>query len=148
MFISGKIPGSGHHGFTLVEILVAIVIITLTFSAVITSYVNANSKAEWSAYSFTAQSLALQGVEQVRAARWEPSVDELGETNFTQIETLDVPASGAPIYATNYISVTNICFSPQLRQLRADCVWTLASLGSGSQGPFTNTAIVLRAPDQ
>jgi hypothetical protein len=118
-----------------------------TFAVVVYGYVGTNYRAEWSVYSLAAQSLAMQGIEQARAAKWEPQawpiVDELGTTNYSQVATLDVPVSGQRVYATNYVSVTPASANPPLRQLRADCVWMLAS-----RGPFTNTAITLRAPDQ
>lgn len=139
-------------GFTLTEIVVAVAIITLTFAGVIYGYVRAADRTEWSSYSLAAQSLALQGVEQVRAAKWDPQawpvVDDLGVTNFMQVEELDVPVAGEPVWATNYISVTTVTVSPPLRQLRADCVWELKSRPAGIAGPFTNTAVTLRAADQ
>jgi hypothetical protein len=99
-----------------------------------------------------AESLAMQGIEQARSAKWDPQawpvVDDLGATNYTQIETLDVALSGSPVYATNYVSVSTISTSPQIRQLRADCVWVLVSRHHGASGPFTNTAVTLRASDQ
>jgi len=142
----------GTRGFTLIEVLVALIIIGLTFGVVINTYVRATDRAEWSAYSLAAQSVAQQGIEQVRAAKWDPqnfpAVDELGVTNFSQIEQLDIAASGTPVLATNYISVTTVSTSPQLRQLRADCVWMLISRQKAIAGPFTNTAVTLRGPDQ
>jgi hypothetical protein len=116
-------------------------------AVVIYGYVGTNYRAEWSVYSLAAQSFAMEGIEQARAAKWEPqawpAVDELGTTNYSQVDSLDVLVSGRQVYATNYISVTTASANPTLRQLRADCVWTL-----GGRGPFTNTAITLRAPDQ
>lgn len=138
-------------GFTLAEVVVAIAIATLSFGGVIYGYVLTADHAHWSAYSLAAQSLAMQGVEQARAAKWDPkawpAVDELGLTNYTQMDLLDVPQSGNPVLATNYISVTRVSQDPPLRQLRADCVWSLAS-GTRSRGPFTNTVITLRTADQ
>lgn len=133
------------RGFTLTEVVVAMAITAATFAVVIYGYCGANYRAEWSVYSLAAQSLAMQGIEQARAAKWEPQtpVDELGTTNYSQVDTLDVPMSGQPVLATNYISVTTASDNPPLRQLRADCVWMLAR-----RGPYTNTAITLRAPDQ
>jgi hypothetical protein len=123
----------------------------LSFGEVIFGYVLTADRAQWSAYSLAAQSLALQGVEQARAAKWDPkawpAVDELGVTNYTQVELLDVPISGQPIQATNYISVTVVSQDPPLRQLRADCVWRLLN-GQRSRGPFTNTVVTLRTADQ
>jgi type II secretory pathway pseudopilin PulG len=138
-------------GFTLAEVVVAISVATLAFGGVIYGYVLTADRAAWSANSLAAQSLAMQGIEQARGAKWDPkawpAVDELGVTNYTQVETLDVPRSGQPLLATNYISVTFVSQDPPLRQLRADCVWSLVN-GSRSRGPFTNTAVTLRTADQ
>ena len=138
-------------GFTLAEVVVAIAIATLSFGGVIYGYVLTGDRSHWSAYSLAAQSLALQGLEQARAAKWDPkawpAVDELGLTNYTQLDMLDVPVSGHPVLATNYISVTRVSQDPPLRQLRADCVWSLAN-GRRSRGPFTNTVVTIRTADQ
>ncbi len=138
-------------GFTLAEVVVAIAVAALSFGGVIFGYVLTADRAEWSAYSLAAQSLAMQGVEQARAAKWDPKswppVDELGVTNYTQMDILDVPVSGQPVLATNYISIALVSQDPPLRQLRADCVWSLAN-GRRSRGPFTNTVVTLRTADQ
>lgn len=143
---------SREAGFTLTEVVVAAAIITLTFAGVIYGYLRTSDRAAWSSCSLAAQSLAMQGVEQVRAARWDPQawpvVDDLGVTNFVQVAPLDVPVAGDPLMATNYISVTTVSINPPLRQLRADCVWALQNRPAGISGPFTNTAVTLRAPDQ
>lgn len=145
-------PAAGRLGFSLTEVIVAMAMITLTFAGVIYGYLRTADRAEWSAYSLAAQSLAMQGIEQVRGAKWDPQawpvVDDLGVTNFTQVEALDVPVAGEPVLATNYISVTTISVNPPLRQLRADCVWMLRSRRAAIAGPFTNTAVTLRAADQ
>ena len=72
-----------------------------------------------------------------------------GHTNFAKSGsdyTLDVPTTGAPIYVTNYITVTNIYASggAPLRQIRSDIVWTFPLDGTS----VTNTVIMQRAPDQ
>ena len=135
----------------MVEVIVSVAIATLMFSGVIYGYALVTDRAEWSAYSLAAQSLAMQGVEQARAAKWDPkawpAVDELGVTNFTTTETLDVPVSGLPVYATNYVSVSSVSVDPPIRQLRCECVWRLAS-GKRSRGPFTNSVVTLRTADQ
>jgi len=139
-------------GFTLAEVVVAVAVITLTFAVVVYGYLRTADRAEWSSYSLAAQSLAMQGVEQVRAAKWDPQAwpvaDELGVTNFVQVAPLDVPVVNEPVMATNYISVTTVSVNPPLRQLRADCVWSLRNRPASITGPFTNTAVTLRAPDQ
>ena len=127
-------------------------IASLTFGGVLFGYVRTTDHAQWSAYSLSAQSLAGQAVEQVRAARWDPqaspAVDQLGCTNFVRAEQLDAAPSGSPVWATNYISITPVSTDPPLRQLRADCVWSMASRGGKLRGPFTNTVITLRTTDQ
>ncbi|HYG34553.1 MAG TPA: hypothetical protein VEC99_07205 [Clostridia bacterium] len=140
-------------GFTLTEVAVSIALAALSFAGVIYGYVLTANQAEWSAYSLAAHSLALQGVEQARAAKWDPlawpPIDELGVTNYLQTAQLDVPVTGGnPTWATNYVSITTILGNPPLRQLRADCVWSLPSRGTVVRGPFTNTVISLRAADQ
>ena len=60
---------------------------------------------------------------------------------------LHVPVSGLSVQATNYISVTAVSQDPPLRQLRADCVWSLRN-GRRSRGPFTNSVVTLRTADQ
>jgi prepilin-type N-terminal cleavage/methylation domain-containing protein len=142
----------GDAGFSLTEVVVAMVIITLTFAGVIYGYLRAADRATWSSYSQAAQSLAMQGVEQVRAAKWDPQawpvVDDWGLTNLIQVLPLDLPVAGEQVWATNYVSVTTVSINPPLRQLRADCVWSLPYRPAGIRGPFTNTAVTLRAPDQ
>ena len=147
-----EIWSGATRAFTLVEVLVAIAIIGLVFTSILTSYVSATDRSEWSGYSLAAQSLAVQGMEQARCAKWDPQawpvVDDLGETNYTTIEQLDITASRQTIFATNYISIANIPGTVTMRQIRADCVWALGSRRPATRGPFTNTAVTLRAPDQ
>jgi len=142
----------GVLGFTLVEVVIAVLISTIVFATVVYAYVGANDRSEWSAYSFAAQSLAHQAIEQARTAKWDPqnfpAYDDLGVTNYTQVEILDVPLSGPPVLATNYVSITTVTNSPEIRQLRADCVWVLVTRYHGAAGPFTNTAVSFRASDQ
>jgi len=143
---------SREAGFTLAEVVISLAIILITLAGVIYGYIKTTDRAEWSAYSLAAQSLAMQGVEQTRAAKWDPQawppIDPLGETNFNQVEQLDVPKKGSPVLATNYISVTLVSSNPPLKELRADCVWVLKHRRSKLRGPFTNTVTTLRAADQ
>jgi hypothetical protein len=135
----------------------AVLISTIVFATVVYAYVGANDRSEWSAYSFGAQSLAHQAIEQARTAKWDPqnypAYDDLGVTNYTQVEILDVPLSGPPVLATNYVSISTVSSStvsnsPDIRQLRADCVWIFVTRYHGAAGPFTNTAVSFRASDQ
>ena len=139
--------GGESSAFTLAEVVIAIAILAIVIQGVIYGYVSSAQRAEWSAQSLAAQSLASQGVEQARAAKWDPQawpvVDELPPTNYTQVETLDLPVSKKPIFATNYISISTVSSSPPLRQIQANCVWRFMG-----RGLFTNSVITLRAPDQ
>jgi prepilin-type N-terminal cleavage/methylation domain-containing protein len=140
-----------QQGFTLAEVIISLGIAGLVFGGILAGYMGLTNRAQWSAYSLAAQSLATQGVEQARAAKWDPQayppIDETGLTNFAVVEQLDVPVSvGNTVYATNYISISAVSAAPPLRQLKADCVWILPS--RAIRTVFTNTAITLRAPDQ
>src|ERR1043165_730812 len=110
---SGLLQGgrrSTSRAFTLAEVVVAIGIMALLIQGLIYGYIASARRAEWTAHSLAAQSLASQGTEQARAAKWDPQawpiVDELPPTNFTVVETLDLPVSGSPEFATNFISVS------------------------------------------
>ena len=141
-------------GFTLAEVVVSVAILALVMQGVVLGYVQSTQRAEWNARSLAAQSVASQGAEQARAARWNSQAypqtvgpgkaDELGLTNYQQSIVLDVPMSGTQlVLATNYVKITKVTDSPPLRQIRSDCVWRFMN-----RGPFTNSVILLRAPDQ
>src|ERR1019366_4307855 len=137
-------------GFTLIEVLIAFIVFGIVSSGVIYGYVQANRMAEWSSMSLGAQSYAIQGLEQARAAKWDTQVwpqtngDYLGLTQYSQVDTNDVPTTGAPLLITNKIYITQISASPPLRQIRSDVEWIFPLTGR----VCTNTAITLRAPDQ
>lgn len=154
----------GGAAFTLAEVLIATVIVALFTGGIISGYVQANRIAEWSSMSLAAQSMAQQGMEQARAAQWNSQMwpvtngpgtgDELtvsnvvGATWSTNLSgtnyAMDVPASGAPYYATNYITLTTVQVNPPLRMIRSDCTWKFLPTGKF----FTNTVVTYRAPDQ
>jgi len=140
----------GVSGFTLAEVVVTIGILALVAHGLIYGYILSAQRAEWSAHSLAAQSLASQSLEQARAAKWDPQawpvVDELPPTNYVQVETLDVPLAKAasPLFATNYVRITAVSTNPLLREIRSSCVWAFSPRGRS----FTNTQITLRAPDQ
>ena len=96
-----------------------------------------------------AQSLAMQRLEQTRAAKWEvqtdPQTDELQSTNFpVEVRVLDIPSSKTNIvYATNVTTITTLSASPALKRIRVDCSWKF-----WNRRVFTNTIVTYRAPDQ
>ncbi len=135
--------------FTLTEVVMAMAISALTIGGIIAGYTMSTRRAEWSAYSLAAQSLAMQRSEQARAAKWDPQawppVDELVSSNFpVRIEVLDIPISGTNVvYATNRTAITTLSANPPLRMIQVDCTWMFLS-----RGPFTNTVVTYRTGDQ
>ncbi len=141
-------PRVSRAAFTLAELLISIALLAMVMAGVIYGYAQANRIAEWSSMSQAAQSYALQGLEQVRSAKWDlwanPTVDLMpAPTNFTQSDIMDVPVTGAPFYVTNYIKLIQISTSPQVREVWSQCIWKFPLTGQS----FTNTVITYRAPD-
>ena len=145
---------------TLVEVLMAIVILAAIMGGIMMGYAQANRMAEFSSMSLAAQSTASQGMEQALAARWDTQsgdtnigyghADELGTvTNyFLGTNVLDVPVSGASIPVTNYVTISTVTLpnagGVKIRQIRSDAYWTFPLTGV----TYTNSMITLRAPDQ
>ena len=146
-----KRPGDA---FTLVEVLVALLIFGMVSAGILYGYVQANRLAEWSSMSLGAESYALQGIEQARAAKWDTASyrqvmdDFLPPTNYIQLDTNDVPQSGAPLLLTNIITISAVYSSTNgglnLRQIKSEVDWKFPLTGK----MFTNTVITFRAPDQ
>lgn len=141
--------GTSERGFTLAEIVIASAVGMIMIGAAIYGYILAAKRAEWSGYSFAANSLAVQAMEQARSSRWDPlaypEIDDFKGSNFPpQIAILDLPISGTNVvYATNFITITTMQENPPLRMIRVDCCWSFIR-----KGVFTNTIITYRAPDQ
>jgi type II secretory pathway pseudopilin PulG len=134
-------------GFTLEEVVVSMAITAITVGGVATGYVTTAKRAEWSTYSAAAQSAAVQQVEQVRAAKWDPlalpATDELVSANFPVATVkLDLPgASGTVAYVTNRVTITSLSVNPPLKLIRVDSTWSFMS-----RGPFTNSVSTYRSP--
>ena len=62
-----------NAAFTLVEVVISVAILAMVMAGTIYGYVQINRNAEWNSMSYAAQSFALQGLEQVRAAKWDLS---------------------------------------------------------------------------
>ena len=161
------------NAFTLAETLIAIVVLVTVMSGLIYGYVQMNRTALWSSMSLAAQSIASQGAEQARCGKWDTQVwpptntgpgtgDELPPgiyingfgTNQNQGSnyTLDIPVSGAPIYVTNTVTITQISATPPLRQISSQCVWEFSPAEQGTNLSqrmfFSNSVYTLRAPDE
>src|SRR5688572_8872288 len=148
-----KRPGAPCHsrscaGITLTELVVSIAVTSLTIVGMVSGYLLSVQRAEWSARSAAAQALATERIEQTRAAKWDtlatPAVDEVHSTNFpTEVVTLPLPSSGSSVLATNVTTITIVSEDPPVKMVRVDCIW-----GFLSRGPFTNTLVTYRSPDQ
>jgi len=146
-------PRGPRAAFTLIETVISVMILAMVMAGILYGYAQANRFAEWSSMSQAAQSYALQGLEQVRGAKWDlssiPVWDDIpAPTNYTQSDIMDIPVSGAPLYVTNYITITatTIPNNPavQIRQVESQCVWSFRRTGQ----IFTNTVITYRAADR
>ena len=158
MLIYWKPQKNQRRGFTLGEVLVAFFVFGLVISGLMYGYVAANRMAEMSSMSLAAQSFAIQGLEEAKSVQWNyvrgtsTNADQddpfwtpatVGYTNLpAQVDVLDVPTSGTPIYVTNSSYYVNS--NSPIRQIMCNCVWTFPLDGR----LVTNTAVCLRAPDQ
>jgi prepilin-type N-terminal cleavage/methylation domain-containing protein len=136
-------------GFTLPELAISILIAAVVTGGVMSAYVFTAQSAEWSAFNLAAHSLAMQRMEQSRAAKWDlqasPPVDDFRQSDFPpRVEILDIPISGTnKVHATNVTTITDVSVAPPLRMVRVDCSWRFTN-----GKVFTNTITTYRAPDQ
>ncbi len=153
------------NAFTLVEVLMAFVILVIVMTGLMYGYVQANRMAEWSAMSLAAQSYASQGAEQLRAADWRPR-DGTNSGPFTGNEIplplpymltncgtnyiLDIPIKGNPasndfaFFVTNYVTVTEPSINPPLQEIYSVAYWIFPLTGQ----LCSNIVVLQRAPDQ
>src|SRR3954463_12633988 len=136
------------RGFTLTETLVALAITGMMVAGIVSGFLQSAKQAEWSSYSYAAQSQALRGLEQVRAAKWDPQafppIDEV--TNFIAVveDILDVPSAGTNVtYCTNRTRVKDISTIPPLREITVETTWKFLN-----RGVFTNVVRTYRTADQ
>jgi Tfp pilus assembly protein PilV len=135
-------------GISLSEVLVALAITGIGVFAAVTGFVNSARQAESSAYVLAAQCQALERLEQVRAAKWDPNadppIDQIVSTNFPKlVKVLDIPRQGLKIFATNFTTITTVSVNPPLKMMRVDCVWPWIN-----KKVYTNTVMTYRGPDQ
>jgi type II secretory pathway pseudopilin PulG len=149
-------PRPRVRAFTLVEVVLALALAVLLIAGISMGFIQSARQAEWSAYNFAAQSLALQGIEQARAANWDPQaatpIDNCTSNNFPVVTTnkLDVPTSGTNgvTYATNTWTITMVATNPYpLKMIQVDTTWRFRT-GRGTSRVYTNTVATLRAPNQ
>jgi prepilin-type N-terminal cleavage/methylation domain-containing protein len=149
---------SATNAFTLIEVLMALVILALVMAGLMYGYVQANRIAEWTSMSLAAQSSASQGLEQARGCQWNslawPPTNGPGTgdecpptTNYTivYVDTLDVPSTGSTLPVTNYVLITDVgSANHPLRQISSAAYWTFSLTGT----TYSNVVVTQRAPDQ
>ena len=136
-------------GATLVEVMMSLAVAAIALSGVVGGYILAARRTEWSSCAAAAQAMAMERLEQTRAAKWDPiaypPIDDLVTSNFpVVVETLDIPlARSGSIQGTNTTFITDVSLVPPVRKIRVECVWSLPN-----RGPFTNAMMSYRSPDQ
>jgi len=142
------VPKHTNHGFTLVEVVIAMALAAITVGASIYGYTHSSRRAEWSGYSLAAHALAMQTIEQARASRWDPMSsypDQLVQSNFPpRISLLDIPIRGTNVvYATNFTTISNVSTNPPLKMIRVDTVWRFVN-----NRLYSNTVVTYRSAAQ
>jgi prepilin-type N-terminal cleavage/methylation domain-containing protein len=143
-------------GFTLVEVAVALAVLALVMGSAILSYIQSCERAQWTGYALAAQGLAIQQLEQARAAALDPNGSVCELTNLapsgttTTSATLDLPVPGTNyIWATNYVGIKLVTNSLNplvtVYMVRVDTAWPLAR--NGTVRYFTNTAACYYSED-
>jgi prepilin-type N-terminal cleavage/methylation domain-containing protein len=138
-----------NPAFTLIEVVISLAILGISLGGILTLYVRSAQRADWSGYSVSAQMMALSGLEQCRAAKYDPRgsppTDSLVSTNFPpRVDVLDPgPVSGNTAYGTNATTILTISTNPALKMVRVDCTWTYPG-----RGVFTNSVFTYRAANQ
>ena len=135
--------------FTLIEVVVSMLILGLSVSGMLAVYVRSAVQSDWSAESLSAQMMAMSGMEQCRAAKYDPRgappTDDLVSTNFpSRVDVLDVGGNSAIlVYGTNTTTITTVSSNAMTKMIRVDCVWSFPR-----RGLFTNSVMTYRGPDQ
>jgi prepilin-type N-terminal cleavage/methylation domain-containing protein len=141
--------GRACQAFTLLEVMISMLIVGLSLGGILSLYIQSALRSEWSAHSLSAQMMALTGLEQCRAAKYDPrgspATDDLVSSNFPpKVDILDVgTSSGVVTYGTNTTRILTVSTNPLFKMVRVDCTWTLPR-----RGLFTNTVFTYRAPNQ
>jgi prepilin-type N-terminal cleavage/methylation domain-containing protein len=137
------------RAFTLIETAVAVAVAAVVMAGMFKGYILASRRAQFASYSLAASAMASQRLENIVAASWVVSGTSVTNVlnpalRAQQVNALGLPSSGTNlVYATNFVTVTQISINPPYLMARVDCVWNFMGMGT-----FTNTVAVLRAPDE
>jgi len=165
--------GEAAFMMSLMEVILAFLIVALVFGVIINGYVMAAKRSEWTGYALAAQSMGIQTLEQLRSATWDPAMSgkQVDATNLNLFSRsiqsasgswtnvsgyttniLDVPWKGTNyVMATNWVSVrlvklpANPLVSVQVVQV--DTVWPFSDWGNYTMKFYTNTICTIIAPD-
>lgn len=146
--------GGSAEAFTLAEVLVSLAIAAIMFSGIINAYIQCSYRAEWSGYSLAAQSLAIQQLEQARAASWDistvPSRNEITNVPAVTAAVLDLPVNGTnTTWATNYTTIISVPITntvgASIYMVRVDTAWPF--IWAGKRKYYTNSVADFFAPD-
>jgi hypothetical protein len=166
-------PRRGPVAFTLIEVLIASVIVVLVFGGIVNGYVLGAKRLQWSGYSLAAQTLSAQCLEQTRTAVWDGTNDEIvnmtfaGSRSYTTTDggttwiltgyttnILDIPWKGTNyVMATNFITIqklyvnNNITSPVFLHLVRVDTVWPFNGWGNFTIKYYSNSSYSCIAPD-
>ena len=154
------------RGFTLVEVLVSLGIVTVLFGGILSAYIQTSRRAEWAGYSLAAQAIGILQIEQARSGVWDYSINKNELTNLnlsswkynatTKVGTgysttvLDLPISGTNVVvATNFVTVKMLSLSGspnvQVQMVTVDTVWPFLTLHGNCL--FTNRTASYFGPD-
>lgn len=131
------------------EVVFSLAILGIGLGGILTLYVRSAQRADWSGYSVSAQMMALSGLEQCRAAKYDPHgsppTDALVGSNFpSRVDILDPgTVNGTASYGTNTTTILTISTNPALKLVHVDCTWTYPG-----RGVFTNSVSTYRAANQ
>lgn len=159
---------ANRSAFTLAEVVMSVAIIAVIFGGVLSGYVQAARRSEWSGYSLAAQAFSIQQLEQARSAIWDLSLQKNELTNLNlnawsyhsssktwkgySYGILDLPIAktNAPMLATNFVTVSMLTpagapAGVSVQMLRVDTVWVFYAFGGARL--YTNTVVNYFAPD-
>ena len=149
----GQRGTKGTDAFTLAEVVISLGIAGLMFAGLISAYVQSSYRAEWSGYSLAAQAMAVQQLEEARAASWDinasPIRNEITNVPTVTAATLDLPISGTNlVWATNYTTISSIAITntvgASVYMVRVDTAWPFIWGGARGISPTPSRISSLR----
>lgn len=134
--------------FSLEEVVFSMAIASVAVGGILSGHNLSYRQSMWSAASTAAQASAVQRLEQVRAAKWDPlaeqPVDEVLSSQFPlQILPLPSPNTSTNVATvTNRTTITLVTANPPVKLVKVDATWMFAGK------VFTNSVFSYRSPDQ